>query len=182
MSRRPTKQEILGKIGEDIVEACMKQDGDRVVRSPDPYDIEKDMLVNDVRVEVKFQTPYYGFRSLDGTEMSSFTVDITSSNSRNPGGICQNQLSKCTTVPRLLFVENPLTHKHKDTAIRVWEAPKPGERKFLIGQGGFWKGQQRIIAAFPMDQFRLVAKVRSQTFYQMIEKANISRQKVAERG
>lgn len=52
-------QVALGQAGENLVEMLLKEDGRRVVISPDPYDSQKDMIVDgNLSVEVKTQVPF----------------------------------------------------------------------------------------------------------------------------
>ena len=108
---RMQSQKILGDIAETVVSDYFTMQGDTVEMSTDPYDQEKDMFINGVRTEVKFETLYHKF--------NSFSIPVY--NTRN-GRITKNQLNKCMNVERLIVVQNP----GKDRAVTLWEAAPLG--------------------------------------------------------
>lgn len=89
-----TRIEKLGDLGENIV--VQRLGG---VRSSNKYDAEKDLILNGESVEVKTQGRY--------NKANCFVVDETFTN---------NQIHKCSTVDRLLFIE-----PGKGQKIRIWE-------------------------------------------------------------
>lgn len=112
-----TNQERLGAIGEKIVAEVLNG-----VVSENKYDMEKDIILNDgTRVEVKTQVRY--------KHHNAFTIDTKYS----------NQIKKCTTVDRLIFVEYG-RYGH----IRLYECI---DRNYSIIQV-----YSKKMAAFPIDK------------------------------
>lgn len=85
------KKTRLGKMGEICVGNYLTRKGHKVIYSIDPYDSNKDLLVDDEHVEVKTQIPYIN--------QQSFTIR-------------KNQLEKCRSVDALFFVALP-SNKNK---------------------------------------------------------------------
>lgn len=87
--KKMTKEEMmneLGLIGEKIIINMLSESGYRVRSSVDKFDSEKDLIVEDKKVEVKTQVPF--------VMQNSFTFK-------------PNQLRKCRTVDALYFVSVP---------------------------------------------------------------------------
>jgi hypothetical protein len=80
------KKTRLGKMGEICVGNWASAQGKVVTHSIDPYDSQKDLIIDGVTVEVKTQTPYIN-------EMAF--------------SIRPNQLRKCREVDELYFVALP---------------------------------------------------------------------------
>jgi hypothetical protein len=80
------KKTRLGKMGEICVGNWASTQGKVVIHSIDPYDSQKDLVINGITVEVKTQTPYIN-------EMAF--------------SIRPNQLRKCREVDELYFVALP---------------------------------------------------------------------------
>ena len=89
MSRRSEAIEEIGRLGELLVRDYFISLGHKVVMSEDKYDTVKDMTVDGVNVEVK-------------TEMPLYIKDAFTISSKN-----KNQLPKCLSVDRLVFVVVP---------------------------------------------------------------------------
>ena len=90
-----TKDEMmneLGLAGEKIIINMLSEDGHKVKTSINKYDSEKDLLVEDKKVEVKTQVPF--------VMQDDFTFK-------------PNQLKKCRSVDILYFVCVP-PPRHKD--------------------------------------------------------------------
>ena len=83
------KKTRLGKMGEICVGNWASTQGKVVIHSIDPYDSQKDLVIDGVTVEVKTQTPYIN-------EMAF--------------SIRPNQLYKCREVDELYFVALPSPH------------------------------------------------------------------------
>lgn len=77
---------ILGSIGEKIVSNYFSQKGCKIVESINPFDSEKDMIIDGKKVEVKTQQPF--------VKLNSLTFK-------------KNQLKKCSTVDKLYVVTVP---------------------------------------------------------------------------
>jgi hypothetical protein len=80
------KKTRLGKMGEICVGNWASTQGKVVIHSIDPYDSQKDLVIDGITVEVKTQTPYIN-------EMAF--------------SIRPNQLRKCRAVDELYFVALP---------------------------------------------------------------------------
>ena len=90
-----TRIEKLGALGENII--VQRYGG---IKSDNPYDMEKDLTMPDgTKVEVKTQGRY--------NKANCFVVDSTPTN---------NQIRKCVSVDRLIFIEPGRNHK-----IRIFE-------------------------------------------------------------
>jgi hypothetical protein len=90
-----TKEEMmneLGLAGEKIIINMLSEDGCKIKTSVDKFDSEKDLLVDDKKVEVKTQVPFI--------MQNAFTFK-------------PNQLRKCRGVDELYFVSVPAGH-HSD--------------------------------------------------------------------
>ncbi len=156
---RAQSQKILGDIAETVVSDYFTMQGDTVEMSTDPYDQEKDMFINGVRTEVKFETLYHKF--------NSFSIPVY--NTRN-GKITRNQLNKCVNVERLIVVQNP----GKDRAVTLWEAAPLGKRdfEFIVNQH-----DGRLVALFPLETFTKIVDIRSDKLYNEITKYSFSNYK-----
>jgi DNA-binding sugar fermentation-stimulating protein len=51
--------ELIGALGEEIVDKVLKEAGFSVQKSEDKYDSEKDFLVEGLKVEVKTVVPWF---------------------------------------------------------------------------------------------------------------------------
>ena len=90
-----TKEEMmneLGLAGEKIIINMLSEEGCKIKSSVDKFDSEKDLLVNDKKVEVKTQVPFI--------MQNAFTFK-------------PNQLNKCRSVDVLYFVSVPAP-RHSD--------------------------------------------------------------------
>lgn len=81
-----TRIDALGRIGEKIVCNHLSRMGCIIEESIDPFDSEKDMLVDGKKVEVKTEQPFV---------------------MQNAFSIRSNQLNKCKSVDELYFVSIP---------------------------------------------------------------------------
>ena len=86
MMNRNQTIEILGRIGEKIVANYFSQRGCKVIESINHFDSEKDMLIDDKKIEVKTQQPFVKLNSLT---------------------FRKNQLRKCKNVDKLFVVTVP---------------------------------------------------------------------------
>lgn len=156
---RIQSQKILGDIAETVVSDYFTMQGDTVEMSTDPYDQEKDMFINGVRTEVKFETLYHKF--------NSFSIPVY--NTRN-GRIAKNQLNKCLNVERLIVVQNP----GKDKVVTLWEATPLGKRDFNLHMN---QHDGRLVALFPLETFTKIVDIRSDKLYNEITKYSFSNYK-----
>jgi hypothetical protein len=78
--------ELIGALGEDIVDKVLKEAGFDVVKSEDKYDSEKDFTVEGLKVEVKTGVPWYTEKALS---------------------IEANQYRKCYNADYIIFVCTP---------------------------------------------------------------------------
>jgi hypothetical protein len=75
--------ELIGALGEEIVDKVLKEEGFNVQKSKDKYDSEKDFLVEGLKVEVKTVVPWFSENAL--------TIDA-------------NQYRKCYNADYVIFV------------------------------------------------------------------------------
>lgn len=141
-------KEKLGAAGEDLVAAYFQQLGCTVKRNEDKYDDVKDLLVDGRPVEVKTQTVYRKFPVLGGYS-PAFTVDIAQDSNK----IYRNQLNKCMNVDRLLFVARSSKNMR---AVKIYEAPPLGSRKFSIIQN---HRDKRFVAGFLIADMTEIASI-----------------------
>jgi hypothetical protein len=156
---RIQSQEILGDIAETVVYDYFETQGNVVEMSTDPYDQEKDMLINSVRTEVKFETLYHKF--------NSFSIPVF--NTRT-GKISKNQLNKCMNVERLIVVQNP----SKNKIVTLWEAAPLGKRDFSFHTN---QHDGRLVALFPLESFTKIVDICSDKLYNEITKYSFSNYK-----
>lgn len=95
------KRAKLGDLGERLVANYFSEQGKQITLSLDPYDFNKDMLIDDELCEVKTQQLWH--------MENAFTVT-------------EKQLRKCNTADRLIFVETP--SKYNGNQIHIYEFPK----------------------------------------------------------
>ena len=116
----------MGKIGETIFANFCSAKGYKIEVSIDPYDSKKDMIVDGLTTEVKTQVPY--------VYKNAFTFK-------------PNQLKKCLTVERLIFVSVPnhKTSHHSDGKIYEIDPKKMQYYSYTTGDG-------RNMIAIPIDQ------------------------------
>jgi hypothetical protein len=118
----------LGEIGEKLVADLVNG-----VRFTDPYAMNGDLVdSNGSIVEVKTQVRW--------RVANAFTVDASAS----------NQLPKCLSVDRLMFVEFDSTNK-----VKIWEAPARGNRDYDIRTTKYGK----TMAAFPISSMTLIKTI-----------------------
>ena len=156
---RIQSQKILGEIAETVVDEYFTLQGDVVEMSEDPYDPEKDMFINKVRTEVKFETLFHKF--------NAFSIPVY--NTRT-GKLSRNQLNKCMNVERLIVVQNP----GKDKVVKLWEAAPIGKRKFDFNVN---ERDGRLVALFSLDTFTKIVDIRSDKLYNEIKKYSFSNYK-----
>jgi hypothetical protein len=113
----------LGHEGESLLEAFFKSKNHEVILSSDPYDSEKDMLVDGIELEQKTQILFRFSKPFGnkGPSKPAFSVNVN-----DHGRVYHNQKFKCMTVARLVFVKRP---DPMDPVIRIYEAPPPESRK-----------------------------------------------------
>jgi len=95
------KKTKTGDLGEKLVAKYYRSLGHKVEESLDLFDRKKDMMIDEETCEVKTQQPWH--------MENSFTVQ-------------GNQIKKCTTVDRLIFVETP--SKYNGFEVKIYEFPK----------------------------------------------------------
>lgn len=139
----------LGRDGELLVAAYYEQTGHAVKKSTDEYDSVKDMTIDGMETEVKTQTLYRSFTSIGNTIQPAFTVDIAA----DSGKIYSNQLNKCMNVEKLVFVRRS---SFNDPFVRIYEAPKLGERKFSVIKN---KNDGRYVAGFLLKDMKEIAAI-----------------------
>ena len=139
----------IGNIGENLAKSFFEWRGSEVVLSEDQYDTTKDMVVDGKNTEIKTQTIYRLFPCEDGTKQAAFTVPISH---RNLSQVYTNQLNKCLTVDRLVFVSRPGT---SNKFIRFYEAPDLGKRTFQLTVN---KGDGRIVAGFLLSNLQEIGE------------------------
>jgi len=156
---RIQSQKILGDIAETVVSDYFTIQGNVVEMSTNPYDQEKDMFINTVRSEVKFETLYH--------KHNSFSIPIMNLRTNK---ISRNQLNKCLNVERLIVVQNP----SKDKIVTLWEAAPLGERNFNLHAN---QHDGRLVALFPLETFTKIVDICSETLYNEITKYSFSKYK-----
>lgn len=150
---KPTLQEI-GEAGELLVANFFRECGCTVVKSHNKYDMHKDILVNNVCMEVKTQTIYRFFPLPDGTTQPAFTVDIETAY----GKIYHNQLQKCMTVERLIFVARSTG---RNRTVIIYEAAPVGKRKYYQHRN---EKDGRLVAGFLISEMTEIARITEDTY------------------
>jgi len=150
MLHRSDMIKILGEKGEHLVKDFFLSQGCEVIMSDDPFDREKDMLVDGKKVEVKTEVPYY----------KEWAVTINSKH--------KNQIKKCLLVDRLIFVVLPTYSMKKE--ITLMEAPKPNHRFYFNRTFG-----NRHMHCFPLDDARFLHKITDQSIVNDMLKYNPSK-------
>jgi hypothetical protein len=118
-----TNKEKLGELGEKLIEEYLK-----ATRSKNRYDMEKDMIVNATQIKVEVKTQRRDiYRSM-------FTVNT----------MHKNQVEKCVSVDKLIFVEYDETDD-----IKIWECT---DRKYQI----YRTSDDRIMAGWPINKMQLL--------------------------
>ena len=161
-----TKIKELGDLSERIVATYFEHLGCLVEPSTDPYDGSKDMLIDKVRTEVKFQTIYHYFKpQACSSPYKAFTVPL-----ETKGKVLQNQLDKCLNVDRWIIVQNP-SSRLNENFVRLWEAPPLGQRRFQNARN---KNDGRIVAGFPLSSFTKIVDINNKELYNKIKQLDIS--------
>ena len=142
----------LGSKGEHLVKDFFLSQGCNVIMSDDPFDKEKDMLVDGKKVEVKTEVPYY--------KEWAFTI-----NSKH-----KNQLKKCLTVDRLIFVVLPTYSMKKE--ITILEAYEPKKRYYFNRTFG-----QRYMHCFPLNDTNFLHKITNSDIVEEMLSLNPSKVK-----
>ena len=112
------KKTRLGKMGEICVGNWASTQGKVVIHAIDPYDSQKDLVIDCITVEVKTQTPYIN-------EMAF--------------SIRPNQLRKCREVDELYFVALPSPQARFAYAGQCWiykVDPKTFTHREIYTRGG----------------------------------------------
>ncbi len=123
------QRKVLGDIGEKIVGNYMSRIGRTVEMSTDPFDSEKDMIVNGKPLEVKTQVPY----CLE----KSFTIR-------------KNQLNKCLSADHFVIVQAPCKYLNEAA---LWSIRKG----FEYGTVRLKNGDERY--SIPMYQTNVIKKM-----------------------
>lgn len=152
---KPTLQEI-GEAGELLITSFFRGCGCVVVKSHNKYDMHKDILVNNVCMEIKTQTVYRRFPLPDGTKQPAFTVDIETAY----GKIYHNQLKKCMSVERLIFVARS-SRDDDDPCVIIYEAQPVGKRKYYEHRN---EKDGRLVAGFLISEMTVIAKITKDTY------------------
>lgn len=143
------EKQRIGDIGEKALAAILRSEGHNVVMSELKYDHVKDMLVDDLTLEVKTETYFYSFPDPRnrGSVCKAFTVPLpkTVGNTTKNG----NQLKKCLEVDRLIFMSRPM---RGEGVVNVYEAPPRGERKWYKHT----TKDGRDMAGFLVDDMKLL--------------------------
>jgi hypothetical protein len=141
-------REQIGDMGESLALQFFEHCGCKVVPSEDKYDTTKDMVVDDKNTEIKTQTIYRLFPCEDGTKQPAFTVPISYEHNK----VYTNQLNKCLTVDRLVFISRPGT---SSKIINFYEAPDLGKRTFQLTVN---KRDGRIVAGFLLSNLTMIGE------------------------
>jgi hypothetical protein len=141
----------LGKQGELLVGNFFKDLGCVVKLSESSYDMKKDLIINGVFVEVKTQTIYRKFPLGNGVFVPAFTVDIETAY----GKIYHNQLKKCMSVERLIFVARS-TSADKEPAVIIYEAAPVEYRKYYEHRN---EKDGRLVAGFLISDMTEIARI-----------------------
>ena len=141
----------IGKQGELLVGNFFKDLGCVVELSDNPYDMKKDLIVDGVFVEVKTQTIYRLFPLENGMKVPAFTVDIETAY----GKIYHNQLKKCMSVERLIFVARS-TPNDKEPAVIIYEAAPVESRKYYEHRN---KKDGRLVAGFLISDMKEIGRI-----------------------
>jgi len=96
-----TKNQMLGNLGEKLVAHYFSKQGYNVDFALDPFDSEKDLVVEGYTCEVKTQQPYH--------ILKSFTIR-------------KSQLKKCMSVNMNFFVETP--SEQSNWCTKIYLCPK----------------------------------------------------------
>jgi hypothetical protein len=100
-SNSENSQMRLGQVGEIIVMNHFSKKGSVVEASINPYDRQKDMIIDDKKIEVKTQVPF--------VNKNAFTIR-------------ENQLKKCLEVDELFFISVPNKQKEHHSSGKVYIA------------------------------------------------------------
>lgn len=95
------KKTKTGELGERLVARYYRANGHNVEESLNLFDHTKDMTIDEETCEVKTQIPWI--------KEDSFTIK-------------ENQVKKCLSVDRLIFVETP--SKFNNYQVEIYEFPK----------------------------------------------------------
>lgn len=157
--------EALGELGEKIVYEYYKSLGSQIEMSVDPFDMQKDMVIDGKKTEVKFQTPYFRFSPPGYEPYKAFTVPVTGGKNKQ---VRSNQLDKCLNADRWIIVENP---SKGSNIVRLWEAPPLGKRRFRLVRNS---KDDRIAAGFAMSDFSLIIDIDNKKMCDIIRRSNKS--------
>jgi hypothetical protein len=141
----------IGEQGELLVANFFKSCGCCVELSGNKYDMKKDILVNNVCMEIKTQTIYRKFPLEDGREVPAFTVNTETAY----GKIYHNQLKKCMSVERLIFVARS-SRGDKNPCVIIYEAAPVGQRKYYEHRN---KKNGRLVAGFLISEMTEIARI-----------------------
>lgn len=145
----------IGRQGELLVANFFKSCGCIVQLSENKYDMKKDILVNNVCMEIKTQTIYRNFPLEGGRKVPAFTVDIETAY----GKIYHNQLKKCMSVERLIFVARS-SRDDEEPCVIIYEAAPIGSRKYYEHRN---KKDGRLVAGFLISEMTEVVRITADT-------------------
>jgi len=140
------KMMMTGNLGERLVAHYFRNLGHTVVESLDLYDNKKDMLIDGQTTEVKTQQMWH--------REDAFSVK-------------KDQLAKCTSVDRLIFVETPSTEN--GNIVRMWEFPKEKREVFTkMTKDG------RKMRLYPRSKAELVTIIEDEFIIEQFKKNTLS--------
>lgn len=141
-----------GLLGEKFVSLYFEEMGCKVELSKNKYDDKKDMTIDGLSTEIKTQTVYRFCPLGKGRRGPAFTIDVENSFGKK----YHNQLDKCKSVERLIFLGRPSKNKFGDlvSPMRLYEAPVAEKRVFTKPFKNRIDG--RVVVGVPIDQLELI--------------------------
>lgn len=149
------RKRTIGSVGEQIVADFFISKGCSVEFADDPFDGEKDLIIDGKYAEVKTQTLY---RHFIGNNRPAFTIPITSLS----GKPYHNQINKCMNVELLYFVQRPSAF---DSSIKIYQAPKLGRRPIATKVNSVDK---RAVCGILLQDLTLVGEIKDQDLVEVL--------------
>lgn len=143
------QKKTIGSLGEKIVADFFTSNGYTVEFAPDPFDGEKDLIINGKYAEVKTQTVYRYFLGSGANAQPAFTIPITSTDGRPH----HNQINKCMNVELLFFVRRPSMY---EDSILIYKAPKLGRRPIATKINA---NDKRVVAGILLRDLTVIGEI-----------------------
>jgi len=156
---RSNKIDFMGQLGEEIIDTVYTETGHVVKMSPNPYDEEKDCWIDEVKTEIKTQTPLF--------QENAYTIPVTN----NYGQLYRNQLPKAIYAEQLLFVQNPV--RGNDRVIKIWKAPEVQHRN--IWRFHLNRHDKRLTTLWPIEKLELVFQFENDHWFSKFKEYDVSK-------